>query len=181
MIFDPPIAQQFPKRIEWIEWDLHNRLTCSSGPFQSVVFQRCVRSPTMSWDEYIQDELMQKELKDGTGQYLSFAAIIGLDGAVWAQSSDFPDVAPEQLDALIGAFEDQAEVREKGIQLGETRYIVFTAEDTSVIRGKKGAAGFTAKKTKTALVVGGYGEGTQPGLVNVLVENVADALVEDEI
>ena len=120
-----------------------------------------------------------KEGKEGKKR-LAFAAIVGLDGGVWAQSSDFPDISPEQLDVLISAFDDETVLQEKGIHLGEQRYIVIQGEPGSVIRGKKGTSGFTAKKTNTAFVIGGYAEGIQPGECNLLVENVADELAKDE-
>lgn len=133
----------------------------------------------MTWDEYIEENLLH-EIKEGTGRTLAFAAIIGLDGGVWAQSSEFPDATTEQLETLIAAFDDESILQEKGIHLGEQRYIVIKGEPGSVIRGKKGSAGFTAKKTNTAFVIGGYAEGTQPGECNVIVEKVADDLMADD-
>mgnify|MGYP000017112028 CR=1 FL=1 len=133
----------------------------------------------MTWDAYIEEHLLH-ELKEGSGRTLSFAAIIGLDGGIWAQSSDFPDASPEQIEVLINAFDDETVLQEKGIHLGDNRYIAIQGEAGSVIRGKKGPTGFTAKKTKTAFVIGGYSEGTQPGECNVVVENVADELIGDD-
>lgn len=43
----------------------------------------------MSWQTYVDDHLM---CDMGNGQHLSAAAIIGLDGSVWAQSVTFPQV-----------------------------------------------------------------------------------------
>jgi len=120
------------------------------------------------------------ELKEGSGRTLAFSAIIGLDGGVWAQSSEFPDATPEQIDTLVKGFEDETVLQEKGIQLGENRYVVIKGEPGSVIRGKKGQAGFTAKKTNTAFVIGGYNEGVQPAECNVRVEEVADGLIESD-
>jgi hypothetical protein len=42
----------------------------------------------MSWQSYVDDHLMGQF----DGQCLSSAAIIGLDGGVWAQSASFPQV-----------------------------------------------------------------------------------------
>ena len=44
----------------------------------------------MSWQTYV-DELLMCDI-DGQGQHLAAAAIIGHDGSVWAQSSNFPQV-----------------------------------------------------------------------------------------
>ncbi|PIM98078.1 hypothetical protein CDL12_29444 [Handroanthus impetiginosus] len=42
----------------------------------------------MSWQSYIDDHLMA----DVDGCHLTAAAIVGHDGSVWAQSSNFPQV-----------------------------------------------------------------------------------------
>ena len=42
----------------------------------------------MSWQSYIDDQLMYEV----DGQHLKAAAIVGNDGSVWAQSSEFPQV-----------------------------------------------------------------------------------------
>lgn len=44
----------------------------------------------MSWQTYVDDHLMCDI--EGTGQHLTSAAILGLDGTVWAQSAKFPQV-----------------------------------------------------------------------------------------
>jgi profilin len=43
----------------------------------------------MSWQSYVDDHLMC----DIDGQQLTSAAIVGLDGSVWAQSDKFPQVS----------------------------------------------------------------------------------------
>lgn len=113
------------------------------------------------------------------GRKLAFAAVVGLDGGIWAQSDPFPDISTEQLDILIASFEDESALQEKGVHLGEQRYFAIQGEPGSVIRGKYKTAGFTAKKTKQAVILGGYGEGVQPGECNLVVENLADDLMED--
>lgn len=130
----------------------------------------------MSWQAYVDDHLL---VELSGGRKLSFAAIVGLDGGIWAQSEAFPDVTTEQLEILIAAFEDETTLQEKGVHLGEQRYFAIQGEPGSVIRGKHKTAGFTAKKTNQAVILGGYSEGVQPGECNMLVENVADELLED--
>ena len=44
----------------------------------------------MSWQAYVDEQL----LCDIDGQRLTAAAILGHDGAVWAQSDNFPQVFP---------------------------------------------------------------------------------------
>ena len=46
----------------------------------------------------------------------------------------------------------------------------------NVIRGKKGSAGVTIKRTLTAMVVGIYGENLMPGQASVAVEDLGDYL-----
>lgn len=47
----------------------------------------------MSWQEYVDDHLMC-ELPNGGS--LKSAAIFGLDGGVWAQSPDFPNMSNDE-------------------------------------------------------------------------------------
>ena len=65
----------------------------------------------------------------------------------------------------------------KGMFIGGVKYLVIPGDPGAVLRGKKGAEGVTVKKTETALVVGLYGAGAQPGEANVVVENLGDYLI----
>ena len=47
--------------------------------------------------------------------------------------------------------------------------------------GKKGMGGVCIKKTTKAMVIGIYDEGTQPGDVNMVVENLGDYLIGEGI
>ena len=46
-----------------------------------------------------------------------------------------------------------------------------------VLRGKKGPAGVTVKKTASALVIGIYDQSVQAADANVVVENLGDYLL----
>ena len=48
----------------------------------------------MSWQEYVDDHLMC-ELPNGGN--LKSAAIVGLDGGVWAQSPEFPTLSNDEV------------------------------------------------------------------------------------
>lgn len=48
----------------------------------------------MSWQEYVDDHLMC-DLPNGGN--LKSAAIVGLDGGVWAQSPDFPTLSNDEV------------------------------------------------------------------------------------
>ena len=58
-----------------------------------------------SWQTYIDDHLMV-DLPHG-GQ-LDSAAILGLDGGVWAQSPNFPELSEQEVNALVKGFEGKA-------------------------------------------------------------------------
>ena len=127
----------------------------------------------MSWQSYVDDHLLCD--LPGGGQ-LSAAAILGEDGGVWAQSENFPTVSEEQVAAINKGFEKQENLAQSGLKLGDVKYMVI-AGDEGVLRGRKGAGGICLKKTTTAMVIGIYQEGTQPGDVNMVVENLGDYLI----
>ena len=113
------------------------------------------------------------------GGTLTSAAIVGQDGGVWASSPGFPDVTPEEVDALVAGLADggEAGLAANGLRLAGVKYLMIPGDPGSVIRGKKGPDGVTIKKTATALVVGFYGAGAQPGDANVVIENLGDYLL----
>ena len=158
----------------------------------------------MSWQQYVDEHLMvdlpsgEKRREGGRdapdhaarnptpnsppllqGGRLASAAIIGHDGGVWAAAPEFPEVTPEEVDAVVAGLADggEAALAAAGLRLGGVKYLMIPGDPGSVIRGKKGPDGVTIKKTATALVVGVYGAGAQPGEANVAVENLADYLV----
>lgn len=51
-------------------------------------------SGKMSWQEYVDDHLMCELPNGGT---LKSAAIVGLDGGVWAQSPEFPALGDDEV------------------------------------------------------------------------------------
>ena len=56
------------------------------------------------------------------------------------------------------------------------QYMIIGGDPGEVIRGKFGQGGLTIKRTNSAIVIGIYGEGVQPGDCNVIVENMGDYL-----
>ena len=86
-----------------------------------------------------------------------------------------------QVEKVVAALKSEAAAARlagSGLHLGSTKYIVIPGEQGQVIRGKKGSEGVTIKTTATALVIGIYSEGVQPGDVNMVVENLGDYLAE---
>jgi profilin len=57
------------------------------------------------------------------------------------------------------------------------QFFQIGGEDGAVLRGKAGQGGITIKKTNSAVVVGIYLTGVQPGDCNVIVENLGDYLI----
>ena len=129
----------------------------------------------MSWQTYIDDHLLCG-LPNG-GQ-LSSAAIVGLDGGVWAQSESFPAVSADEVEKISKGFDDQASLAQNGLRIGGVKYLVVAGEEGAVIRGRKSpSGGVTIKKTTSAMVIGIYVEGVQAGDVNMVVENLGDYLI----
>ncbi|KAK6126875.1 hypothetical protein DH2020_039381 [Rehmannia glutinosa] len=106
----------------------------------------------MSWQSYIDDHLMA----DIDGCHLTAAAIVGHDGSVWAQSSNFLSMWVDLVLTVVRSI----------------------CEPGAVIRGKKGSGGVTIKKTTLALIIGIYDEPMAPGQCNMVVEKIGDYLIE---
>ncbi|KAK4753987.1 hypothetical protein SAY87_002091 [Trapa incisa] len=128
----------------------------------------------MSWQAYVDDHLMC-EIE---GNHLTSAAIVGVDGSVWAQSSTFPQFKPEEISEIMKDFDEPGTLAPTGLHLGGTKYMVIQGEAGAVIRGKKGPGGITVKKTNMALVIGIYNEPMTAGQCNMIVERLGDYLVE---
>lgn len=129
----------------------------------------------MSWDSYITDHLMV-DLPNTDGLKLTHAAIVGKDGLIWAKSENFPEPTEEQVKALVQGFDNGDELGASGIKLGDMKFLVVQGDPGAVIRGRQGDSGICIKQTVTAMVIGIYGEGVQPGDCNVLVEGLGDYL-----
>ncbi|CAL9043963.1 profilin-like [Musa acuminata AAA Group] len=128
----------------------------------------------MSWQAYVDDHLMC-EIDD---MQLTAAAILGLDGSVWAQSATFPQLKPEEITAIMTDFEEHGSLAPTGLYLGGIKYMVIQGEPGSVIRGKKGAGGVTIKKTNLALIIGIYEEPMTGGQCSMIVERLGDYLYD---
>ncbi|ERN15186.1 hypothetical protein AMTRI_Chr05g67640 [Amborella trichopoda] len=128
----------------------------------------------MSWQAYVDDHLMC----DIDGHRLTAAAILGLDGNVWAQSQSFPELKPDEIKGIINDFDEPGSLAPTGLYLGAAKYMVIQGEPGAVIRGKKGSGGVTIKKTTQALIIGIYDEPLTPGQCNMVVERLGDYLVD---
>nr|NP_001413461.1 profilin [Helianthus annuus] len=130
----------------------------------------------MSWQTYVDEHLMCDI--EGTGQHLTSAAILGLDGTVWAQSAKFPQFKPEEMKGIIKEFDEAGTLAPTGMFIAGAKYMVLQGEPGAVIRGKKGAGGICIKKTGQAMIMGIYDEPVAPGQCNMVVERLGDYLVD---
>lgn len=102
------------------------------------------------------------------GGHLTHSAICGHDGGIWAQSPEFPGVSDDEIAAIMKGFDDASILATNGLRVGGEKYMMLAGEPGEVLRGKKGPAGVTIKKTNSAVVIGIYGEGVTPGECNMV-------------
>lgn len=129
----------------------------------------------MSWQSYVDDHLCM-ELP--TGNRLKSAAIIGQDGNMWAQSAEFPELLPNEVENIMRGMVDAGTIAQNGLFLGGVKYMVIQGVPGEVIRGKKGPEGVTVKKTVSGLIFGIYADPTAAGEANLVVERLGDYLCE---
>eukprot|EP01113_Clastostelium_recurvatum_P012630 TRINITY_DN16561_c0_g1_i1.p1 TRINITY_DN16561_c0_g1~~TRINITY_DN16561_c0_g1_i1.p1 ORF type:complete len:126 (-),score=11.98 TRINITY_DN16561_c0_g1_i1:161-538(-) len=123
----------------------------------------------MSWQGYT-DQLVGHELTHGM--------IIGMDGNVWSSTPLGCRLGLREGMCLVEAFNDPVGIYDNGLNLMGFRYIVLRAGDRAIY-AKRGAGGVAAVKTGKCIVVGIYDEHVQPGQANVVVEKMADYLIEN--
>ncbi|EJD07866.1 profilin [Fomitiporia mediterranea MF3/22] len=121
----------------------------------------------MSWQAYVDDNLV------GTGK-ISRAAILGLQGGVWASSAGYNLTAEEQK-AVVDSFARPDEAQAHGVKLAGQKFFTLQASDQHVY-GKKGADGCVLVKTKQAVLVTEYTAPIQAGEATTIVEKLADYL-----
>ncbi|XP_047152136.1 profilin-1-like [Vigna umbellata] len=82
----------------------------------------------MSWQTYVDDHL----LCEIEGNHLSHATIIGQDGSVWAQSSGFPQLKPEEVSGIMNDFNESGTLAPTGL-LGISSYLeIFNKQEGSL-------------------------------------------------
>ncbi|EPT04760.1 hypothetical protein FOMPIDRAFT_1021623 [Fomitopsis schrenkii] len=122
----------------------------------------------MSWQAYVDTNLI------GT-QKVTKAAIIGLQGGVWASSPGYTLSAQEQKD-IVNAFNNPAAAQASGIRLAGQKFFTLQATDRSIY-GKKAADGCVLVKTKQAVLVTEYSAPIQAPEATPVVESLADYLI----
>ena len=120
----------------------------------------------MSWQDYISQQLLAKNLKDG--------AIAGKDGQIWAKSPDF-HVTPEEILRLVENYDSQEKLAATGFQLAGQKYFYLSGNDY-VMRGKQGKGGVHVVKTHQAVILGLYEDPVQPAEAATVTESLGDYL-----
>ena len=110
----------------------------------------------------------------GTGLVKS-AAIVGLDGSVWAKSSKF-DLSAAEAKTFATNYSNVGHFQANGVVLAKTKFVFLSGSDR-VLRGKKNKEGVHCFKTNTAIVIGIYQEPATPQEVANVVEKLGDYLV----
>ncbi|KAI9228975.1 MAG: profilin [Piptocephalis tieghemiana] len=124
----------------------------------------------MSWQQYVDEQLL------GSGT-ISQAAILGQkDMAAWATSPGFT-LSKTELEQIISGFSDPGSFFSTGVHAAGVKYLTIKADERSIY-GKQGPAGIVCVKTVTAIIVGVYKEGMQPGNAALAVEKLADYLID---
>jgi len=122
----------------------------------------------MSWQAYVDTNLV------GSGR-IAKAAILGLQGGVWA-SSPGVTISPQEQDAIVKAFTDADKLQAEGIRLAGQKYFTISVVGRT-IQGKKGADGVVIVKTKQAVLVAIYLGPVQAPEATSVVETLADYLI----
>lgn len=123
------------------------------------------------WAAYISNLLASSNI-------IKRAAIVGLDGAVWARSEGANEfkATDTELKSFVKLFEKISDVPGKGCELEGIHYIVPRTED-NLIFGKKDKTGMFASKTKTAVLIAVY-EGENAAEARVAVEKLGQYLCD---
>ncbi|KAJ6551182.1 profilin [Mycena capillaripes] len=121
----------------------------------------------MSWQDYVNTNLV------GSGK-ISKAAIIGLQGGVWATSPGYT-LSTEEQNAILKGFTDPASVQASGLKLAGVKFFT-TKVDDNIIYGKKGADGYVIAKTTQAVLVAEYAAPVQAPEAVKVTEGLADYL-----
>ena len=141
----------------------------------------------MSWNDWVKNSLIN--CTDHGHSYMNVltdAAIVGLDGAVWART-DGIDIKPDECKKLNELL-NQSENNTPSVVVGGKKYQVTHYEPNAFVYLKIKEGGATIAKTNKAFVVGIYstakkyktGEGKElpqsVGMCNTAVENLAATL-----
>ncbi|KAF8266232.1 profilin [Lactarius quietus] len=122
----------------------------------------------MSWQTYVETNLV------GSGK-VTRAAIIGLEGGVWAASPGYT-VLPNEQKEIVAAFKSADIAQANGIRLSGQKFFTVKADERSIYV-KKQSDGACLVKTKQAVLIAEYVAPLQAGECTPVVEGLADYLI----
>ncbi|KAN0040255.1 hypothetical protein ACTA71_012145 [Dictyostelium dimigraforme] len=123
----------------------------------------------MSWQQYVDSNLV--------GAGFASACLIGLDGGVWATSTNFSLQGTEGKN-IVALFAKDGAAFATGIHVAGKKYMAIKSEARSVY-GKLGAGGVVCVKTTTGVIVAVYDDKLQPGAAVNIAEKLADYLIDN--
>merc|ERR1712002_200893 len=125
----------------------------SAFEFIASYFEVDPSSSKMSWQSYVDTQLISKDLKG--------AAIAGLDGNIWAKSEGF-NITVDEIKTVLNNFDEPSKLASSGID--------------EVLRGKQGKGGIHIMKTKQTLLIGIYNEPMQGPQAATITEGLGTYL-----
>ncbi|MCX4661556.1 profilin [Streptomyces uncialis] len=123
----------------------------------------------MSWQSYVDNDLV------GSGRVQAAAIIDAANGNTRATTAGL--LKPGEGAAIVALFRKPADVFAKGVTVSGVKYMGIKGDSRSVY-GKKGATGVVLVKTNQSILIGRYNETQQPGDAALVVEQLADRLIE---
>eukprot|EP00798_Chlamydomonas_sp_ICE-L_P007457 gene7457-598_t len=125
--------------------------------------------------EYVDKNLMCAV--DHESHTLTSAAILGLEGGVWAQNDKFPAVTQEQILGMVAVLGGN---NPGSFMIGDIKFMVLGSDDPETkLRGKCTGGGCSVSKTSLGLVVGIWNEPVTAGQCNQVVETLAQYLIDN--
>jgi len=121
-----------------------------------------------TWNAFINSQLMA----DG---HVKHAAILGLDGEIWAKTDAF-DLSSDESVQFATNYTDVSHFYANGIVIGKTKFFFLSGTDR-VMRGKKSKEGIHCIKTESCIIIATYEEPVTPGHVANIVESCGEYLI----
>ncbi|KAF5369433.1 hypothetical protein D9758_002488 [Tetrapyrgos nigripes] len=110
----------------------------------------------------------------GSGK-VTKAAILGLQGGVWASSAGY-NLSTEEQSAIVKGFSNPSGVQATGLKLAGKKFFALQATEEHIYL-KQGASGAVIRKTKQAALVSEYDAPVQAPEATPVVEGLGDYLV----
>ena len=123
------------------------------------------------WQGYIDNNLI------GSG-HMHIACILSkADGSYWAYGGSYVP-QPDEITHILKAIGDPDLAQSKGFHLAGSKCFTLRA-NPGLVYCKLGSGGACIAASATAIVVGIYGEGTNPANCNMTVEGIAKYLSDN--